>query len=71
MIQGNYDCKCDIWAAGVVLHMMLCGCTSIYIFFFLDPPFEGEHKEEVVAKVNEGKIDFDSEEWSTVSESTK
>ena len=26
VINGNYGLKCDVWAMGVIMYMMLCGC---------------------------------------------
>jgi calcium-dependent protein kinase len=37
----NYSEKCDVWSIGIILYIMLSGY----------PPFFGESKEEIKAKV--------------------
>ena len=34
----------------------------------IDPPFEGDSKVEIISKLSEGTLDFETEEWSTVTE---
>jgi serine/threonine protein kinase len=29
MVKGRYDEKIDIWAAGIILHILLCGYIII------------------------------------------
>lgn len=38
---------------------------------FEDPPFEGDSKDEIISKVSEGRLDFETEEWSSVSNLAK
>ena len=57
VIQGNYNEKCDIWACGVILYIMLCG----------KPPFYSENEEELKKKICSMKYNFDYPEFKKVS----
>lgn len=61
VLAGNYDEKCDLWAAGCILYTLLCGY----------PAFCGDDDQEILKLVLKGKIDFDGEEWDTVSKEAK
>lgn len=61
MLTGNYDEKCDIWAAGCILYTLLCGY----------PAFCGDDDQEILQLVVKGKYDFDGEEWEAVSKEAK
>jgi calcium-dependent protein kinase len=37
VLKGIYDYRCDVWSAGVILYLMIAGCT----------PFNGETDAEV------------------------
>jgi serine/threonine-protein kinase ULK2 len=39
--RKRYNTKVDVWAAGVILHILLVG----------DPPFKGDSKKEVFSAI--------------------
>lgn len=57
VLAGNYDVSCDMWSAGCMLYILLCGY----------PPFYGDDNAEILAMVQKGEFDFDGEEWDEVS----
>jgi calcium-dependent protein kinase len=61
IIKGNYDEKCDIWACGVILYILLCGY----------PPFSGNTDKEVYNLITQIKFDFDKEKWKNISKYAK
>jgi calcium-dependent protein kinase len=56
VLTGNYDKSCDLWSAGCILYIMLCGY----------PPFNGDDDQEIIRNVQKGKLIFD-EDWDNVS----
>lgn len=58
VLTGNYDEKCDVWSAGVILYILLCGY----------PPFYGETNKEILEQVKKGKQDFSGPEWKGKTE---
>lgn len=60
-MTGNYDKSCDLWSAGCILYIFLCGY----------PPFYGEDDQEILRAVQLGKYDFDGDEWEDVSDEAK
>jgi len=61
VLAGNYDQSCDMWSAGCILYILLCGY----------PPFYGDNNKEILTMVQKGKFDFDGEEWDNVSNDAK
>lgn len=61
VIAGEYDCKCDIWSAGVVLYILLCGFA----------PFDGKNDQQIYDKISKGEFSFKSAEWVSVSSEAK
>ena len=61
VLNEVHDEKCDIWSAGVILYILLCGY----------PPFNGETDKEIIDSVKTGEFDFPKEEWSVISKEAK
>ena len=57
VLTGNYNEKCDVWSAGVILYILMCGY----------PPFYGENNKQILDEVKKGKLDFTSVEWNNKS----
>ncbi|KAM0953208.1 putative protein kinase CAMK-CDPK family [Dioscorea sansibarensis] len=61
VLKRNYGPEIDIWSAGVILYILLCGV----------PPFWAESEQGVAQAILRGIIDFKREPWPSVSESAK
>uniref|UniRef100_A0A3B3QP17 Serine/threonine-protein kinase DCLK2 n=1 Tax=Paramormyrops kingsleyae TaxID=1676925 RepID=A0A3B3QP17_9TELE len=61
--ESGYGLKVDIWAAGVITYILLCGF----------PPFRGssEDQEVLFDQILMGQLDFPSPYWDNVSDSAK
>ena len=61
VLKGKYDEKCDIWSAGVILYIIICGY----------PCFNGDDDDEIFEAIQKGKIYFPSPEWDNISNDVK
>ncbi|XP_008805015.1 calcium-dependent protein kinase 3-like isoform X2 [Phoenix dactylifera] len=61
VLKRNYGPEIDIWSAGVILYILLCGV----------PPFWAETEQGVAQAILRGLIDFKREPWPNVSENAK
>jgi len=61
VLGGQYDEKCDVWSAGVISFILLCGY----------PPFSGDTDPEILKKVRAGSFEFKSPEWDPMSPGAK
>ena len=57
VISHNYDEKCDIWSAGIILHILLCGY----------PPFNGPSNNAIYSAIQHSKLLFKRENWVNIS----
>ncbi|XP_061619938.1 serine/threonine-protein kinase DCLK2-like isoform X2 [Phyllopteryx taeniolatus] len=57
--ETGYGLKVDIWAAGIITYILLCGF----------PPFRSENnvQEELFDQILRGKLEFPSPDWDAVS----
>ena len=61
VLTGSYDNKCDVWSAGVILYLLLCGY----------PPFQGANDWEILLEVKRGKFSMKGAEWKYVTDNAK
>ena len=57
VLEGQYDSKCDTWSLGVLLYVFMSG----YL------PFQGENRNDVFYKIQNGKYHFNHAEFKEVS----
>ncbi|XP_022954917.1 calcium-dependent protein kinase 10-like [Cucurbita moschata] len=61
VLKRNYGPEVDLWSAGVILYILLCGV----------PPFWAETEQGVALTILRGVLDFKREPWPHISESAK
>lgn len=61
VIRRDYSAEADVWSAGVILYILLCGL----------PPFWASNDGAVFEKVLMGKYDLESVPWQTISAGAK
>ncbi|KAG7010274.1 Calcium-dependent protein kinase 8 [Cucurbita argyrosperma subsp. argyrosperma] len=61
VLKKNYGPEVDVWSAGVILYILLCGI----------PPFWAETEQGVAQAIIRSVIDFRRDPWPRVSENAK
>ncbi|XP_047318204.1 calcium-dependent protein kinase 32-like [Impatiens glandulifera] len=61
VLKRNYGPEVDVWSAGVILYILLCGV----------PPFWAETEQGVAQAIIRSVVDFKREPWPKVSEGAK
>jgi calcium-dependent protein kinase len=61
VLAGSYDARCDVWSAGVIMYILLCGY----------PPFSAKTDEEIYDKIRKMTFDFPAREWKNISPDAK
>ena len=61
ILMGDYNEKCDIWSAGVILYIFLSG----------DPPFNGPNDTAIYNKISQMKFSFPEKKWRNISNEAK
>ena len=61
VLNKNYNEKCDIWSAGVVLYVMLTG----------NFPFVGKTSQKLFESIKTGKYKTSGKEWEAISKEAK
>ncbi|KAK6925620.1 Protein kinase domain [Dillenia turbinata] len=61
VLKRNYGPEIDVWSAGVILYILLCGV----------PPFWAETEQGVAQAIIRSHIDFKRDPWPKVSDNAK
>ncbi|KVI11343.1 hypothetical protein Ccrd_010242 [Cynara cardunculus var. scolymus] len=61
VLKRNYGPEVDVWSAGVILYILLCGV----------PPFWAETEQGVAQAIIRSVVDFKRDPWPKVSETAK
>jgi len=57
VLKKKYGVECDVWSAGVILYILLCGL----------PPFWGDNESAIFESILVGHLDFTEAPWPSIS----
>ena len=58
VLDGEYGYECDLWSAGIILYVLLCGF----------PPFFAESDTEIFQLIKKGEFGFEDDAFKQVSD---
>ncbi|KAJ6349670.1 hypothetical protein OIU77_007116 [Salix suchowensis] len=61
VLRKHYGPEADVWSAGIILYILLSGV----------PPFWAETEIGIFKQILQGKLDFESEPWPSITDSAK
>ncbi|KAJ4801274.1 Calcium-dependent protein kinase [Rhynchospora pubera] len=61
VLKRNYGPEVDVWSAGVILYILLCGA----------PPFWADTEQGIARAIIRSELDFSREPWPKVSDNAK
>lgn len=61
VIKQDYNYKCDLWSAGVILYILICGY----------PPFYCDSEYDTVSKILDYDFNYDYDIWNVVTPELK
>ncbi|KAL1818456.1 hypothetical protein ACET3Z_013325 [Daucus carota] len=61
VLRRNYGPEVDVWSAGVILYILLCGV----------PPFWADSEQGIALAILRGTLDLKREPWSQISDNAK
>ncbi|XP_074263761.1 calcium-dependent protein kinase 29-like [Silene latifolia] len=61
VLQRRYGKEIDVWSAGIMLYILLCGV----------PPFWAETEAGIFTEILKGKLDLESAPWPSISAEAK
>ncbi|PRQ44655.1 putative protein kinase CAMK-CDPK family [Rosa chinensis] len=61
VLRRNYGREVDVWSAGVILYILLCGV----------PPFWAETEQGIAQAIIRSVVDFKRDPWPKVSDNAK